>query len=263
MNESHLEAACDRISREYKIQLDVGEPKIIYLETIRKYTEAEAKYIRQVGGRNQYAHVKLRLEPGQPGSGYQFMDESSEDAVPRQFVEPINFGIQEATKGGILAGHEMVDLRAVLCDGSYHVEDSNEMAFKIAASMAFKEAARKASPVILEPVMSIEVVTPEEFAGAIMGDLSSRRGRIESMKPRVDSVVIHAVAPLAELLGYTMQLRSITQGRSSYSMHFTRYEASPGNGKSGADEIGVTSNKPKGPKTKSGSAAAKADRQSE
>lgn len=263
MGESHLEVICDRLLREFKIPLDVGKPKVIYRETIRKHSEAEAKYIRQVGGRGQYAHVKLGLEPGQPESGYQFIDKSPENAVPRQFLESIDSGIQEAMKTGVLAGNEIVDVRAVLRDGSYHVEDSNEMAFKIAACMAFKEAAHKANPVILEPLMSIDVVTPENFAGSIMGDLSSRRGRIESIEPRADSVVIHAIAPLRELLGYALHLRSITQGRSSSFMHFARYEASPDNGEPGADEIGATANKPKGPKPKNGFAAAKPDELSE
>jgi elongation factor G len=190
MGELHLEVICDRIVHEYKVQVEIGKPKVIYLETIRKESEAEGKYIRAISRHYMYGHVKLRLEPREVGSGYQFVDESSDGAVPREFVEPINLGIQEAMKGGILAGYEVIDLRAVLHDGSYHVGDSNEMAFKIAASIAFKEAARKASPVVLEPVMSVEVVVPEDFAGAIMGDLSSRRGRIEAMEHRAGSLVI-------------------------------------------------------------------------
>ncbi|MGC1644726.1 MAG: hypothetical protein WA741_02765 [Candidatus Sulfotelmatobacter sp.] len=184
ISELHLQIICDRIVRERKIPLDVGEFKVTYLETIRKKSEAEGKYIRQVGGRGNYAHVKVRLEPRNPGSGYEFVDEIKDGAVPAEFVEPVNLGIQQSMKGGVLAGHEMVDLRAVLYDGSSHEVDSNEMAFQIAGSMAFKEAARKADPVVLEPVMSIEVTTPEEFAGAILGDLSSRRGSIEGMEHR-------------------------------------------------------------------------------
>ena len=263
MGELHLEIVCDRIQREYKVPLAVGEPKVIYLETIRKQAEAEGRYIRQTGGRGQYAHVKVRVEPRELGSGYQFVNEITVGAVLPEFFEPVNSGIQEAMKSGILFGHEMVDLRAVLYDGSYHVEDSNEMAFTIAASMAFKEAARKASPIILEPVMSVEVVTPEDFAGTIMGDLNFRRGRIEGMDRRAGSLVIHAVVPLAEMLGYAKHIRSITQGRAEYSMQFVRYEGAPRSGESGGDEVGVTANKPKGPKAGSGFAAAKLDAESE
>jgi elongation factor G len=244
---------------EYKIHIDVSKPKVIYVETIRKQAEAEGKYIR----RGQYAQVKLRLEPREPGSDYQFVNEIREGAVLPEFVEPINFGIQEAMKGGILAGHEMVDLRAVLYDGSYHVADSSEMAFKIAASIAFKEAARKASPVLMEPVMLVQVVAPEDFAGSIVGDLSVRRGRIEGMEHRAGSQVITAIAPLAEMLGYATHLRSITQGRAEYSMHFAHYEAAPRTGESGADEAGVTANRPKGPKAGSGFAAAELEAESQ
>jgi elongation factor G len=263
MSELHLEVICGRILHEYKIQLDVGKPRVIFVETIRKPAGAEGKYMRQTGGRGQYAHVKLRLEPREPGSDYQFVDEITEGAIPPEFVEPVNFGIQEAMKAGILAGHEMVDLRAVLYDGSYHDVDSNEMAFKIAGSMAFKEAARKASPAIMEPIMSVEVVTPEDFVGCIMGDLSFRRGRIEGMEHRAGSQVITAVAPLAEMLGYATQIRSMTQGRAEYSMQFANYEAAPRTGDSGADEAGVIAHTPKGPKTRSGFAAAKLDAEPE
>jgi elongation factor G len=262
MGELHLEITCDRVSREYGIQIDVGTPMVIYLETIRKQAEAEGKYIRRTS-RSQYAHVKVRLEPLEPGSGYKFADEITNDAVPAEFVEPVNLGIQEAMKAGISAGHEVVDLRAVLYDGSYHDIDSNEMAFKIAGSTAFKEAARKASPVLLEPVMSVEVVMPEGFAGAIMGDLSSRRGRIEGMEHRAGSQVIKAIVPLAEMFGYAIHMRSITQGRASYSMHFDRYEVVPHRGERGGDEAGVTANKPKSPKRGTGFASAQLDEESE
>jgi elongation factor G len=199
MGELHLEVICDRIVRDYKVGIDVGEPKVLYLETIREHAEAEGKYIRQTGGRGQYAHVKLKVEPREPGSGYQFVDEIKAGAVPPEFVEPVNLGIQEAMRAGVLAGHEMVDLRAVLYDGSYHLEDSNEMTFQIAGSIALKEAARKASPVLLEPMMAVEVVIPEDYAGVIMGDVSSRRGRIEGMEHRAGSQVINAIAPLLKL----------------------------------------------------------------
>jgi elongation factor G len=255
MGELHLEIICDRLSRQYGIQKEVGVPKVIHLETIRKQTEAEAKYIRQVGGRGNYAHVKLRLEPVKRGRGYQFANEITDDTVPAEFVEPVNSGIKEAMKAGILAGHEMTDLRAVLYDGSYHVEDSNEMAFMIVGSMAFKEAALKASPAVLEPLMSIEVFTPEDFAGAIMSDLSSRHGWIEGMKEHVDSQIIRAIAPLAELIGYANHIRSITQGQASCSMHFAGYEVAAHGGYPGTDEAGVPVNKPKSPQAGSGSAA--------
>ena len=257
-----LEMICDRIVREYKIPLDVGGFRVIRLETIRKLAEGEGKFIRQVGGRGQYAHVKMRLEPRESGSGYEFVDEIRGGVVPKEFVEPINLGIQESMKGGILAGHEMVDLRAVLYDGSYHDVDSSEIAFKIAGSMAFKEAARKAGPVILEPVMSVEVVTSEEFAGAILGDLSSRRGRIEGMERRADRQVIRATVPLAAMIGYAQHIGSITQGRVEYSMNFSRYEEVPRGGESGGDEAGVTANRPKRPKAGSGFAAAQWDDES-
>ncbi len=262
VGELHLQIICDRIQREYKIPLDVGEFKVIYLETIRKNADGEGKYIRQVGGRGQYAHVKIRLEPREPGNGYEFVDEIKDGAVPAEFVEPVNLGIQDAMKGGVLAGHEMVDLRAVLYDGSYHVGDSNEMAFKIAGLMAFKEAARKAGPVVLEPVMAVEVVTSEESVGAILGDLSRRRGRIEGMEHRADAQVIRATVPLATMIGYAQHMRSITQGRVSYSMNFACYGEVPRGGESGADEAGVTANKPKKPNAGSGFAAARWDEES-
>jgi elongation factor G len=255
MGELHLQV-------EYKIPLDVDEFKVIYLETIRKKAEAEGKYIRQTGGRGQYAHVKIRLEPREPGSGYEFVGEIRDEAIPPEFVEPISLGIQDAMKGGVLAGHEMVDLRAVLYDGSYHVGDSSEIAFKIAGSMAFKEAAHKAGPVVLEPVMSVEVTTPEQFAGAILGDLSRRRGLIEGMESRAASQVIRATVPLATMIGYAQHMRSITQGRAEYSMNFARYEEAPRGGESGTDTAGVTANKPKRPKAGSGFAAAQWDDES-
>ena len=258
-----LEVICDCIQREHKIEIDVGTPSVIYLETIRKQAEGEGKYVRQTGGHGQYAHVKLRLEPRESGSGYLFVNETTNDAFPAQFVEPVNFGLQEAMKGGVLAGHEMVDLLAVLCDGSFHVQDSNEMAFRIAASMAFKEAARKASPLILEPVMVVEVVTPEDFAGTIMNDLSSRRGRIEEIEIRAGSPVIRAIVPLSEMFGYAMHLHCITQGRAEYSMQFGAYEEARYRDESGPDEAVVTANLSKGPRTGSDSAAAELDAESD
>lgn len=256
MGELHLEVMCDRIVREHEIALDVGQPTVIFLETIRTNSDGEGKYMRQAGGRGQYAHVMVRLEPGHAGSGYQFGDEIQDGAIPAEFLDPVRIGIQEALKSGILASHEMVDLRAVLVGGSYHAEDSNDTAFKIAGAMAFKEAARKASPVILEPIMAIEVTTPEESAGAIVGDLSSRRGWIEGMERRSDSMVIRATVPLATMLGYAQHLRSIAPKRVEYSMNFARYEEVPRPGEWGADEAGVTANKPRNPKAGRGFAAA-------
>jgi elongation factor G len=234
MGELHLEIIVDRMMREYKVEANVGKPQVAYRETIRRKSEAEGKYIRQTGGRGQYGHAKIRLEPNQPGKGYEFVNEIVGGSVPKEFIKPIDQGIKEAMEGGVLAGYEMVDVRAILYDGSYHDVDSNEMAFKIAGSMAFKEAARKASPVLLEPVMAVEVVTPEDYAGVIMGDLSSRRGRIEGMEHRAGSQVIKAIVPLAEMFGYATHMRSSTQGRAEYSMHFARYEEVP---RSAADEI--------------------------
>jgi len=234
MGELHLEIIIDRMMREYKVEANVGKPQVAYRETVRKPAEAEGKYIRQTGGRGQYGHVKIKLEPQEPGKGYEFLNEIVGGVVPREYIKPVDQGIQEAMEGGVLAGYPVVDVKVALFDGSYHEVDSNEMAFKIAGSMAFKEAARKASPVLLEPVMAVEVVTPEDFAGTIMGDLSSRRGRIEGMEHRAGSQVIKAIVPLAEMFGYATHMRSSTQGRAEYSMHFARYEEVP---RSVAEEI--------------------------
>jgi len=259
MSDLHLETICARIMQEYKIELDVSESRIIYLETIRKRAEAEGTYARQTNGLRNYAHVALRLEPREPGSGYQFVDETTGDTIPSKFVESASIGIQRALKGGALAGYEMVDLRAVLYDGSYHVTDSNEIAFQIAASMAFKEAARKARPILLEPIMSVEVVVPEEYLGNIIGDLNERRGRIEDLERRADSQVLRAIVPLAELFAYEKHIRSSTQGMASYSMHFVRYEPVPRRGGPDDDEAGVVAIKPKGPRTGLNFAAARLD----
>jgi elongation factor G len=227
MGELHLEIIVDRMMREFNVQANVGKPQVAYRETIRKKSEAEGKYIRQTGGSGQYGHVRIRLEPNEAGKGYEFINEVVGGVIPKEFIKPVDQGIKEALEGGVLAGYEMVDVKATLYDGSYHDVDSNEMAFKIAGSMAFKEAARRASPVLLEPVMSVEVVVPEEYMGTIIGDLSSRRGRIEGLEHRAGSQVIRAMVPLAEMFGYATTMRSNTQGRATFSMHFSRYEEAP------------------------------------
>jgi len=234
MGELHLEIIVDRMMREFKVEANVGKPQVAYRETIRKKAEAEGKYIRQTGGRGQYGHAKIRIEPNEAGKGYEFINAITGGSIPKEYIKPVDQGIREALEGGVLAGYEMVDIKVELYDGSFHEVDSNEMAFKIAGSMAFKEAARRASPVLLEPVMSVEVVAPEDYAGTIMGDLSSRRGRIEGMEHRAGSQVIKAIVPLAEMFGYATHMRSSTQGRAEYSMHFARYEEAP---RSVAEEI--------------------------
>jgi elongation factor G len=234
MGELHLEIIVDRMMREFNVQANVGKPQVAYRETIRKTAEAEGKYIRQTGGSGQYGHVKIRLMPQEPGKGFEFENDTVGGSIPKEFVKPVEQGIKEAMEGGVLAGYPLVDVKAVLYDGSYHDVDSNEMAFKIAGSMAFKEAARKASPVLLEPVMSVEVVVPEEYMGTIIGDLNSRRGRIEGIEHRAGSQVVKAMVPLAEMFGYATNMRSNTQGRATFSMHFNRYEEAP---RSVAEEI--------------------------
>jgi elongation factor G len=248
MNELNLEVSCERLLREFKLQLEIGEPTVIYLETVRKSAEAEGKYIRQTGGAGNYGHVKIRVEPNEAGKGFEFVNDIKGGVVPREYIKPTEQGIREALQGGVLAGYEIVDVKATLFDGSYHEVDSNEMAFKIAGSMAIKEAARKATPVLLEPVMSVEVVVPEEYKGTIIGDLNSRRGRIEGMEQRAGSQVIKALVPLAEILGYG-------RGRFYHSIQFFAYEAAPWRDWLGGDGAGVTANKPTGPKAGSGSAS--------
>ncbi len=227
MGELHLEILVDRMKREHKVEANVGEPKVAFRETIRKKAEAEGKYIRQTGGSGNYGHCKLRVEPNTPGAGYEFVNEIKGGSVPREYIKPIDQGVQGALELGILAGYPIVDVKVTLYDGSYHEVDSNEMAFKFAGSIAFKEAARHASPVLLEPVMAVEVTVPEEFMGVIIGDINSRRGRIEGMEHAAGSQVIRAMVPLKEMFGYVNEIRSSTQGRASYSMQFARYEEAP------------------------------------
>jgi elongation factor G len=227
MGELHLESLVDRMKREHKVDANVGEPKVAFRETIRKVAEAEGKYIRQTGGSGNYGHCKLRIEPNAPGKGYEFINEIKGGVVPKEYIKPIDQGVRGALELGILAGYPIVDVKVILFDGSYHEVDSNEMAFKFAGSIAFKEAARKASPVLLEPVMAVEVTVPEEFMGTIIGDINSRRGRIEGMEHAAGSQVIKAMVPLKEMFGYVNDIRSSTQGRASYSMQFARYEEAP------------------------------------
>jgi len=227
MGELHLEILVDRMKREHKVEANVGEPKVAFRETIRKESEAEGKYIRQTGGSGNYGHCKIRIKPSEPGKGYEFINDIKGGTIPKEFIKPIDQGIREALDTGVLAGFPVVDVTVSLYDGSYHDVDSNEMAYKIAGSMAFKEAVRKASPVLLEPVMAVEVTVPEDFVGTIIGDINSRRGRIESLEHAAGSQLVKAIVPLKEMFGYVNDIRSSTQGRASYSMQFARYEEAP------------------------------------
>jgi elongation factor G len=226
MGELHLEIIVDRMQREFGVGANVGKPQVAYRETIRAKSEAEGRFVRQSGGRGQYGHVKIRIEPA-PGSGYVFENKIVGGAVPREFIPPVERGIGEALEGGVLAGYPMSDVKVTLYDGSYHEVDSSEMAFKIAGSMAVREAAEKARPVLLEPIMAVEVVVPEEYMGDVIGDLNARRGRIEGMELRGTSQIIRSTVPLSEMFGYATELRSRTQGRGSFTMHFGRYEEVP------------------------------------
>lgn len=234
MGELHLEIIVDRLKREYGVEANVGKPQVAYRETIRKLAKGEEKYARQTGGRGQYGHAVLQIEPNEPGAGFEFINEIVGGVIPREYIPAVEKGVVEAMEGGILAGYEMVDVKVRLTFGSYHEVDSSEMAFKIAGSIAFKNAAKAASPVLLEPVMKVEVVTPEEYMGSVTGDISSRRGRIEGMVSRTGTQIITSMVPLAEMFGYETDLRSMTQGRASSTMHFHRYEEAP---KSVSEEI--------------------------
>ncbi len=228
MGELHLEVLVDRMLREFNVDANVGRPQVAYRETIRKAArKVEGRYVRQTGGRGQYGHVVVDLEPTGPGGGYEFVDKITGGTVPKEYISSVDAGIQEALASGVLAGYPMVDVRATLVDGSYHDVDSSEMAFKIAGSMALKEAARRGSPVLLEPIMSVEVVAAEEYLGDVIGDLSSRRGRVEGMEQRGTSQVVQAQVPLADMFGYATDLRSRTQGRATYTMQFNSYQEVP------------------------------------
>ncbi|GJQ21137.1 MAG: elongation factor G [Bacteroidia bacterium] len=227
MGELHLEIIIDRMKREFKVEANVGKPQVAYKETITKKVTAEGKFVRQSGGRGQYGHVVIELEPNEKGKGFEFENAIVGGVVPKEYIKPTEEGIVEAMRNGVLAGYPVEDVKVKLFDGSFHAVDSSEMAFKIAGSMAFKEAARKAGPVLLEPIMAVEVVTPEEYLGDVMGDLNSRRGKIEGMNPRKDAQVVKAMVPLAEMFGYATTLRSMTQGRALYTMQFSHYEQTP------------------------------------
>jgi elongation factor G len=227
MGELHLEIIVDRLLREFKVEANIGKPQVAYRETITKATDVEAKFARQSGGRGQYGHVKIRVTPQEPGAGYEFVNSIVGGVVPREYIPAVDNGIREAMENGILAGYEVVDVKVELYDGSYHEVDSSEMAFKIAGSMAFKDAMKKGDAVLLEPYMKVEVVVPEEYLGDVMGDLNSRRGKLEGMEARAGAQVIRAHVPLAEMFGYATDLRSKSQGRGNYTMQFSHYEQVP------------------------------------
>jgi len=228
MGELHLEVLVDRMLREFRVDANVGKPQVAYRETIRKHVEkVEHRYVRQTGGRGQYGHVVLNVEPTGPGGGYEFVDKITGGVIPKEYIPAVDAGIQDAMQSGVLAGFPVVDLRATLVYGSFHDVDSSEMAFKIAGSMCFKEACRRANPVLLEPIMAVEVVTPEDYLGDVIGDLASRRGHVEGMDQRGNSQVVRAEVPLAEMFGYATDLRSRTQGRATYTMQFKSYQEVP------------------------------------
>jgi elongation factor G len=229
MGELHLDIIVDRLRREFNVEASVGRPQVAYKETLTRPADGEMKYAKQTGGRGQYGHVKIHLFPGEPGTGFVFENEITGGAIPKEYIKPVEEGIREALTRGVLAGYPVDDVRIELYDGTYHEVDSSEMAFKIAGSMAFQDAAKKAKPVLLEPMMRVEVVVPKEHMGDVMGNLSSRRGHIQSQEDRGGTQIINARVPLSEMFGYATDLRSRTQGRATYSMHFDRYEQAPGN----------------------------------
>ncbi len=235
MGELHLEIIVDRMKREFKVDANIGRPQVAYRETVRRRVEyVEGKFIRQTGGRGQYGHVVIHLEPGEPGTGFVFEDKVVGGVIPREYIGPVEQGVKEALENGVLAGYPMVDVKVELVDGSYHDVDSSEMAFKIAGSMAVKEAARQAGPILLEPIMDVEVVTPADYMGDVIGDLSSRRGKIGGVTERAGAQIVAASVPLSEMFGYSTTLRSMSQGRAIYHMQFSHYREVP---KSKADEI--------------------------
>jgi elongation factor G len=232
MGELHLEILVDRLMREFKVEANVGRPQVAYRETITRNADGEGRFVRQTGGRGQYGHAKIRIEPlpaSGEHSGFEFANKITGGAIPKEFIKPIEAGIVEAMEGGIMAGFPMVNVKVELYDGSFHEVDSSEIAFKVAGSMAFKDAVGRAKAVLLEPVMAIEVVVPEEYMGDVISDVNQRRGRIEGMEMRGGSQIVKGYVPLAEMFGYATDLRSRTQGRGSYSMHLHGYEQAPAN----------------------------------
>jgi elongation factor G len=229
MGELHLDIIIDRMKREFNVEANVGNPQVAYRETIKGKAEAEGKYVKQSGGRGQFGHCWLRVEPSEVGAGFVFEDETKGGSIPREYIAPIGKGVKESMARGVVAGFPMVDIKATVFDGSYHEVDSNEMAFKVAGSMAFQDAVRKANPVILEPMMKVGVVVPEQFMGDVIGDLNSKRGQIEEMSERGQAKFVTAMVPLANMFGYSTSLRSMTQGRASYSMEFANYSEVPSN----------------------------------
>jgi elongation factor G len=227
MGELHLEIIVDRMRREFKVESNVGKPQVAYRETIRSKVEQEGKFVRQTGGRGQYGHVWIRLEPGAPASGYEFENAIIGGVIPKEYIPAVDKGIKEQVQNGVLAGFPVVDVKVTLFDGSFHEVDSSEIAFKIAGSMAFKEAVMRARPVLLEPIMRVEVVTPEEHMGDVMGDLNRRRGLVQGMDDGPSGKIVRADVPLSEMFGYATDLRSMTQGRAVYSMEFARYSEAP------------------------------------
>ena len=227
VGELHLDIIVDRLRREFNVEANIGAPQVAYRETIRKAADCEGKYIRQSGGKGQYGHVWIRFEPNEEGKGYEFVDAIVGGSVPREYIKPTNEGLQDALEKGVLAGFPMIDVKAILFDGSYHDVDSSEMAYKIAASMALREAAKKCNPVLLEPIMLVEVTAPAEYLGSVMGDVSSRRGQITDQEERGNAVIVRAMIPLSEMFGYVTDLRSFTQGRGNYSMKFDHYSEVP------------------------------------
>jgi elongation factor G len=228
MGELHLDIIVDRMRREYKVEANIGKPQVAYRETISRQAEGEGRYIRQTGGRGQYGHAWLRVRPNAMGKGFHFVNKLVGGTIPREYVNPIEKGVVEAMEGGVLAGYPMVDIEVELFDGSYHEVDSNEMAFKIAGSLGFKEAVRKAAPILLEPIMATEVVAPENFLGVVIGDIMARRGKLLGTEKRAGMQVITAHVPLAEMFGYSTSLRSATEGRAIYTMQFHHYAPVPG-----------------------------------
>ena len=228
MGELHLEILVDRLKREFGVEASVGRTQVAYKETLTRPADAEGRYVKQTGGRGQYGHVKIRVVPVPPGHGFEFVNDIVRGAIPREYIKPVEQGIRDAMTTGVLAGYPIEDVSVSLYDGSFHEVDSSEAAFKVAGAMAFRDAARRGGAVLLEPAMRVEVVVPEEFMGDVIGDLNSRRGKVKSMEARGGTQIVNARVPLAAMFGYATDLRSRTQGRATFSMHFNRYEPVPG-----------------------------------